>query len=128
MWLIDEQYPKTPFYGWPKMTVYLQKLGYPINHKLVKRLMQVIGLQAVSPKLGTSRPAPEHKIYPYLLRGLTLTRPNQVWSSDITYVPLANGFMCMIAIIDWFSHYVLAWQLSNTLDGHFYIQALQQAL
>ena len=128
MRLIDEQYTKTPFYGWPKMTVYLQKLGYPINHKRVQRLMQVMGLQAVGPKPSTSQPAPEHKIYPYLLRGLTISRPNQVWSCDITYVPLANGFMYLIAIIDWFSRYVLAWQLSNTLEGHFCIQALQQAL
>jgi putative transposase len=128
MRLIDEQYLKTPFYGWPKMTVYLQKLGYPINHKWVQRLMQVMGLQAVGPKPGTSQPASDHKIYPYLLRGLTITRPNQVWSADITYVPLSGGFMYLVAIIDWFSRYVLAWQLSNTLDGHFCIQALQQAL
>jgi putative transposase len=82
MRLIDEQYTQTPFYGWLKMTIYLQKLGYPINHKRIQRLMQVMGLQAVGPKPGTSRPAPEHKIYPYLLRGLTITRPNQVRSDD----------------------------------------------
>jgi putative transposase len=128
MRLIDEQYTKTPFYGWPKMTVYLQKLGYLINHKRVQRLMQLMGLQATCPKPGTSIPAPEHKIYPYLLRGLAITRPNQVWSADITYVPLLSGFMYLVAIIDWFSRYVLAWQLSNTLDGHFCIQALKQAL
>lgn len=128
MRLIDEQYTKTPFYGWPKMTVYLQQLDYPINHKRVQRLMQLMGLQAIYPKPRTSTPAPGHKIYPYLLRGLKITRPNQVWSADITYVPLPNGFMYLVAIIDWFSRYVLAWQLSNTLDGHFCIQALQQAL
>lgn len=128
MRLIDEQYTQTPFYGWPKMTVYLQQLGYPINHKRVQRLMQLMGLQAIYPKPRTSTPAPGHKIYPYLLRGLKITRPNQVWSADITYVPLPNGFMYLVAIIDWFSRYVLAWQLSNTLDGHFCIQALQQAL
>jgi putative transposase len=128
MRLIDEQYLKTPFYGWPKMTVYLQKAGYPINHKRVQRLMQVMGLQAVGPKPGTSQPAPDHKIYPYLLRGLAITRPNQVWSADITYVPLSGGFMYLVAIIDWFSRYVLAWQLSNTLDGYFCIEALRQAL
>ena len=128
MRLIDEQYTQTPFYGWPKMTVYLQQLGYPINHKRVQRLMQVMGLQAIYPKPRTSTPAPEHKIYPYLLRGLEITRPNQVWSADITYVPLSSGFMYLVAIIDWFSRYVLTWQLSNTLDGHFCIQALQQAL
>jgi putative transposase len=128
MRLIDEQYTKTPFYGWLKMTVYLQKSGYPINHKRVQRLMQVMGLQAIYPKPRTSTPAPEHKIYPYLLWGLPITRPNQVWSGDITYVPLAHGFMYLMAIIDWFSRYVLAWQLSNTLDGLFCIQALKQAL
>lgn len=128
MRLIDAQYTKTPFYGWPKMTVYLQQLGYPINHKRVQRLMQLMGLQAIYPKPHTSIPAPGHKIYPYLLRGLAITRSNQVWSADITYVPLAYGFMYLVAIIDWFSRYVLAWQLSNTLDGHFCIQALQQAL
>ena len=128
MRLIDEQYTQTPFYGWPKMTVYLQKSGYPINHKRVQRLMQVMGLPAIYPKPRTSTPAPEHKIYPYLLRGLPITRPNQVWSGDITYIPLAHGFMYLMAIIDWFSRYVLAWQLSNTLDGLFCIQALNQAL
>jgi putative transposase len=128
MRLIDEQYTKTPFYGWLKLTAYLQKLGYPINHKRVQRLMQVMGLQAIYPKPRTSRPAPDHKIYPYLLRNLAITRPNQVWSADITYVPLLSGFMYLVAIIDWFSRYVLAWQLSNTLDGHFCIQVLQQAL
>ena len=114
MRLIDEQFTQTPFYGWPKMTVYLQKSGYPINHKRVQRLMQRMGLQAIYPKPRTSIPAPEHKIYPYLLRGLPITRPNQVWSGVITYVPLAHGFMYLMAIIDWFSRYVLAWQLSNT--------------
>jgi putative transposase len=128
MRLIDAQYTQTPFYGWPKMTVYLQQLGYPINHKRVQRLMQLMGLQAIYPKPRTSTPAPEHKIYPYLLRGLKITRPNQVWSADITYVPLPKGFMYLVAIIDWFSRYVLTWQLSNTLDSHFCLQALQQAL
>jgi len=128
MRLIDEQYLKTPFYGWPKMTVYLHKLGYLINHKRVQRLMQLMGLQAIYPKPRTSNPAPEHKIYPYLLRGLVITRPNQAWAADITYVPLPKGFMYLVAIIDWFSRYVLAWQLSNTLDSYFCIQALQQAL
>ena len=128
MRLIDAQYTKTPFYGWPKMTVHLQKSGYPINHKRVQRLMQRMGLQAIFPKPRTSTPALAHKIYPYLLRGLPITRPNQVWGGDITYVPLAHGFMYLMAIIDWFSRYVLAWQLSNTLDGLFCIQALNQAL
>jgi putative transposase len=128
MRLLDEQYTKTPFYGWPKMTAYLQKLGYPINHKRVQRLMQVMGLQAVCPKPGTSKPAPDHKIYPYLLRNLPITRPNQVWSADITYVPMPQGFMYLVAVIDWFSRYVLAWQLSNSLEGQFCVQTLKQAL
>lgn len=89
--------------------------------------MQLMGLQAIYPKPRTSVPAPEHKIYPYLLRGLVITRQNQVWSADITYVSLPKGFMYLVAIIDWFSRYVLAWQLSNTLDSHFCLQALQQA-
>jgi putative transposase len=128
MRLIDQQYTQTPFYGWPRMTAHLQRLGYSINSKRVRRLMQGMGLQAVYPKPCTSKSAPEHKVYPYLLRGLAIIRPNQVWSSDITYVPLPSGFMYLVAIIDWFSRYVLAWQLSNTLDSYFCIQALQQAL
>ncbi|NWG72691.1 MAG: IS3 family transposase, partial [Parvularculaceae bacterium] len=112
MRLIDQQYRQTPFYGWPRMTAHLRHLGYVINAKRVRRLMQVMGLQAVYPKPATSKPAPEHKIYPYLLRGLAITRPNQVWSSDITYIPLPGGFMYLVAIMDWFSRYVLAWQLS----------------
>jgi putative transposase len=128
MRLIDVLYTQTPFYGWPKMTVSLQQLGYPINHKRVQRLMQLMGLQAIYPKPRTSTPAPGHKIYPYLLGGLKISRPNQAWSADITYVPLPKGFMYLVAIIDWFSRYVLTWQLSNTLDSHFCLHALQQAL
>jgi putative transposase len=136
MRLIDQQYTRTPFYpqgafgsGWPKMTALLrQKLGQPINHKRVQRLLQLMGLRAIGPKPHTSQPAPEHKVYPYLLRGLAITQPNFVWSSDITYIPLPHGFIYLVAVIDWFSRYVLAWQLSNTLDGYFCEQALQQAL
>lgn len=129
MRLIDQQYTRTPFYGWPKMTAYLtQTLGRPINHKRVQRLLQLMGLRAIGPKPRTSQPAPEHKVYPYLLRGLAITRRNLVWSTDITYIPLPHGFMYLVAVIDWFSRYVLAWQLSNTLDGYFCEQALQQAL
>jgi putative transposase len=128
MRLIDEQYTKTPFYGWPKMTAYLQGLEYPINHKRVQRLMRLMGLQAVYPKPRTSKPAPQHKVYPYLLRKLPITYPNQVWSADITYVRMPQGFMYLTAIIDWFSRYVLAWQLSNSLESQFCVLALQQAL
>jgi putative transposase len=129
MRLIDEQYLKTPFYGWPRMTVYLQKLGYQINHKRVRRLMQLMGLQAIYPKARPkNQPQKAHKVYPYLLRDLEIVRPNMVWSADITYIPMPQGFMYLTAVIDWYSRYVLSWQLSNTLDGHFCLIALEQAL
>jgi putative transposase len=128
MRLIDRQYTKTPFYGWPRMTVCLRREGHEINPKRVRRLMALMGLQAIYPKRKTSVPAPGHKRYPYLLRGLKITRPSQVWSTDITYVPMRHGFMYLVAILDWFSRYVLAWQLSNSLDGLFCRVALRQAL
>ena len=128
MRLIDEQYTRTPFYGYPKMTVYLHQQGYQVNHKRVYRLMQKMGLQAIYPKARAKNEPKEHTIYPYLLRNLDIVRPNQVWSTDITYIPLQNGFMYLVAVIDWYSRYVLAWQLSNTLDGHFCQVALHQAL
>jgi putative transposase len=125
---IDEQYLKTPFYGWPRMTDYLHKQGYAINHKRVQRLMQLMGLQAIYPRPRPKQERHNHKIYPYLLKGVEIVRPNQVWSSDITYIPLQNGFMYLVAVIDWYSRYILAWELSNTLDGYFCQVALQQAL
>jgi len=128
MRLIDRQYTRTPFYGWPRMTAYLRREGHEINPKRVRRLMALMGLQAIHPKRKTSVPAPGHRQYPYLLRGLKITRPCQVWSTDITYVPMRGGFMYLVAIVDWFSRYVLAWQLSNTLDGLFCRVALRQAL
>ena len=128
MRLIDEQYTKTPFYGWPRMTAQLRRQGYAINHKRVQRLMQVMGMQAIYPKHRTSIAAKGHKVYPYLLRNLTITRPNQVWSADITYIRMLRGFMYLVAIIDWYSRYVVAWQLSNTLDGRFCLDALEQSL
>ena len=128
MRLLDEQYMRTPFYGWPRMTAWLRREGYKINPKRVRRLMVLMGLQAIHPKRRTSVPAPGHKRYPYLLRGLKITQPGQVWSTDITYVPMRGGFMYLVAVIDWFSRYVLAWQLSNTLDGLFCRAALRQAL
>jgi putative transposase len=129
MRLIDEQYLKTPFYGWPRMTIYLQQLGYQINSKRVRRLMQLMGLQAIYPKpKAKNQVRQDHKVYPYLLRDLEIVRPNQVWSADITYIPMPQGFMYLTAVIDWYSRYVLAWQLSNTLDGHFCLVALEQAL
>lgn len=129
MRLIDEQYLRTPFYGYLKMTEYLRQTEpYPVNAKRVARLMQLMGLQAVGPRPRTSQPHPEHKVYPYLLRGLEITRPNQVWSADITYIPMPRGFMYLVAILDWYSRYVLSWEVSNTLDSDFCRLALEQAL
>jgi putative transposase len=128
MRVIDEQYLRTPFYGYPKMTAELRRQGYTVNRKRVARLMQKMGLQAVFPRQKLSQPAPGHKIYPYLLRDLTITQPNQVWSADITYIPLVQGFMYLVAILDWYSRYVLAWRLSNTLEGAFCLAALDEAL
>jgi putative transposase len=128
MRLLDEQYMRTPFYGCPRMTATLRRQGYDVNHKRIQRLMQKMGLQAIFPRPKTSIAGKGHKIYPYLLRGLEITRTNHVWSSDITYIPMRQGFMYLVAIIDWFSRYVLAWQLSNTLDGYFCRDVLQQAL
>ena len=125
---IDEQYLKTPFYGWPRMTDYLHKQGYQINHKRVQRLMQKMGIQAIYPQPRPKQQRQQHKIYPYLLNEVDIVQPNQVWSTDITYLPLQNGFMYLVAVIDWYSRYILAWELSNTLDGHFCQVALQQAL
>lgn len=128
MRLLDEQYTSTPFYGWPRMTEYLRRQGHQVNGKRVRRLLQVMGLQAIYPKPRTTIAAPGHKIYPYLLRNVAITRRNQVWSADITYIRMARGFMYLVAVLDWYSRFVLAWQLSNTLDGHFCLVALQQAL
>jgi putative transposase len=125
---IDEQYLLTPFYGRQRMTAHLRRLGYAVNGKRIQRLLQLMGLQAIYPKRRTTIGSAGHRIYPYLLRGVEIVRPNQVWSTDITYVPMVRGFMYLTAIIDWYSRYVLAWQLSNTLDGHFCRDALQQAL
>ena len=128
MKLIDQQYTRTPFYGWPRMTIYLHRQGYAVNPKRVRRLMQQMGLQAIYPRPHTSQAAPHHKVYPYLLRGLEISRPLQVWSADITYVPLPQGFMYLVAILDWYSRYVVAWTLSNTLDCRFCLVALERAL
>jgi putative transposase len=125
---LDAQYTQTPLYGWPRMTAHLRRLGGPINHKRVQRLMQQRGLQAIYPKPRTRMAAPDHKIYPSLLSAVEISRPNQVWSADITYVPMAKGFMYLVAILDWCSRYVLAWELSNTLDTGFCLEALERAL
>lgn len=128
MRLIDEQYLKTPYYGYPKMTAHLRRSGYAVNPKRIRRLMRKMDLMAIYPKPRTTIFAPENKIYPYLLRGLSIIRSNQVWSTDITYIPLPKGFMYLVAVIDWYSRYVLSWKLSNTLDGAFCLAALNEAL
>lgn len=130
MRLIDEQYTKTPFYGCRRMTAWLRRppYEYEVNHKRIQRLMQKMGLQAIYPKPRTSKAAEGHKVYPYLLRNLAITRPNQVWSADITYIRMLHGFMYLVAIIDWYSRYVVTWRLSNTLSGHFCLEALDAAL
>jgi putative transposase len=125
---IDEQYLKTPFYGGRRMTVTLNSQGYDINHKRIARLMQVMGIQAIYPRQNLSKPGKGHRIYPYLLRGVAVKQPDQVWSTDITYLPMDKGFMYLVAIIDWYSRYVLAWRLSNTLDTDFCLEALNEAL
>jgi putative transposase len=125
---IDELYLEMPFYGSRRMTLALVAEGQAVNRKRVQRLMRLMGLEAMVPRPGTSRPAPQHKVYPYLLRGLAITRPNQVWAADITYIPMARGFLYLVAIMDWASRAVLAWRLSNTLDTAFCLEALDEAL
>lgn len=127
--MIDEQYTETPFYGWRRMTTHLrQDKQQMVNGKRVRRLMRLMGLQAIYPGPKARKSADEHKIYPYLLRNVPIVRRNQVWSTDITYIRMASGFMDLTAIIDGYSRYVLAWQLSNTLDNYFCLVALEQAL
>jgi len=128
MRLIDALYTQWPFFGCPRMTAHLRAQGEVVNHKRVQRLMRLMGLAAVGPKPSTSQPHPDHLVYPYLLRNVAVVRPCQVWSADITYCPLPRGFMYLVAVIDWFSRYVLAWRLSNTLDVSFCLEALDEAL
>jgi len=126
--LIDRQYTKRPFYGARQMTESLRRQGYWVNHKRVERLMRKMGIVAIYPRPRTSIKDDSHKIYPYLLRDLAIIYPNQVWCADITYIRMRHGFLYLIAIMDWFSRYVLSWELSNTLDVHFCLEALDQAL
>jgi putative transposase len=128
MRLIDQQFLRTPFYGSRRMTVFLERSGETVNRKRVQRLMAVMGLEAVHPQPRTTLAAPGARAYPYLLRDRVLTHVDEVWSSDITYVPMRHGFMYLTAVIDWFSRYVLSWRLSNTLDGRFCLEALDEAL
>ena len=126
--LIDEEYTRHPFYGSRKITCFLREQGYPVNRKRIQRLMNLMGLHAICPGPNTSQRRQEHKVYPYLLRDLEITRPNQVWATDITYIRLLGGFLYLVAILDWYSRYVLAWRLSNSLDSSFCVEALEEAL
>lgn len=128
MGLIDRQYLSTPFYGSRRMTAWLHSQGHAVNRKRVQRLMQRMGLAAIYQRPRTSRAAPGHRIYPYLLRGLAVERVHQVWAADITYIPMAHGFLYLVAVMDWVSRYVLAWRLSNLLEASFCIEALEEAL
>ncbi len=128
MRLIDEQYTRRPFFGILRMTDWLHRQGHAVNHKRVQRLMRRMGLEAIYPKPKTSQAHREHRKYPYLLRGLVIDRPDQVWCSDVTYIRLLQGFVYLVVIMDWYSRYVLAWRLSNTLDASFCVEALEEAL
>jgi len=125
---MDRQYLTTPFYGSRRMRVWLGRRGQRVNRKRVQRLMRTMGLQAIYRRPRTSRPGPGHKIHPYLLGGMEINRPNQVWAADITYIPMARGFLYLVAIMDWYSRCVVAWRLSNTLDADFCVEALEEAL
>jgi putative transposase len=128
MRLLDEQYTRTPFYGSRRMTVWLEEQGYAVNRKRVSRLMTLMGIEAVYPKPKLSEPGAGHKVYPYLLEGMEVKRVNQVWSTDITYIRMAQGFVFLVAVMDWFSRYVLSWSLSLTLELDFCLEALRRAL
>ena len=126
--LLDEQYTRTPFYGSRRMTNHLRNKGHEVNRKRIRRLLRTMGLEAIYPGPKLSNPAPGHQIYPYLLRGLSIVRPNQVWSSDITYIRLRGGFVYLMAVIDWFSRFVVAWELSVSMDAEFCVSGLERAL
>lgn len=128
MKLIDRQYLTTPFYGARKIAAWLSSQGHLVNRKRVRRLMHLMGLKAIYRRPRSSKPGPGHKIYPYLLGSIKITRPNQVWAADITYIPMARGFLYLVVIIDWYSRYVLSWRLSNSLEAGFCIDALEEAL
>ena len=126
--LIDEEYTRSPFYGSRKMVAYLERCGHSVNRKRVQRLMRTLGLAGMAPGPNTSRSHPQHKVYPYLLRGVAVTKPNQVWSTDITYVRLARGFVYLVAVIDWYSRRVLSWRISNSMEAVFCVDCLEEAL
>jgi putative transposase len=126
--LIDEQYTRTPFYGVAKMTAWLRRQCHSVNHKRVRRLMRIMGLEAIYPKPNLSKASPAHKKYPYLLKNIVIDHPDQVWATDITYIRMQQGFIYLVAIMDWHSRYVLAWDISITLDAGFCIETLKRAL
>jgi len=128
MTLMDRQYLKTPFYGSRRMKAWLLTEGYLVSRSKVRRLMRLMGLEAIYRRPNTSKPAPGHRIYPYLLKGVKVNRVDQVWAADITYIPMAQGFLYLVAIMDWHSRRVLAWKLSNTMDTDFCVAALEEAL
>jgi putative transposase len=128
MSLIDEQYIRTPFYGVPKMTEWLRRQDYKVNPKRIRRLMRMMGLEAIYPKPRLSKAHPEHRKYPYLLRDVEVLRPDQVWAADITYIRLRRGFAYLVAVIDWYSRYVVAWEMDITLETGFCLEALNRAL
>lgn len=128
MRLIDKQYTRAPFFGVPRMTEWLRGEGYGVNPKRVRRLMRLMALEAIYPKPRLSQAAAEHRVYPYLLRGVAVERVNQVWSTDITYVGLPRGFVYLVAILDWFSRYVISWEISNSLEVSFCLEALDRGL
>jgi putative transposase len=125
---MDRQYLKTPFYGSRRMKAWLLGEGYLVSRSKVRRLMRLMGLEAIYRRPNTSKPAPGHRVYPYLLKGVDVNRVDQVWASDITYIPMAQGFLYLVAIMDWYSRYVVAWKLSNTMDTDFCVAALEEAL
>lgn len=128
MRLLDEQYTRCPFYGVRRMTAWLIQQGYPVNEKRVRRLLRKMGLLALYPKPASSQAVPGAQVYPYLLRGVAITRVNQVWSTDITYIRMLSGFVYLAAVMDWYSRYVLSWEISNTLESSFCVTALERAL
>lgn len=128
MRIIDEQHLKRPTFGSRGMTAWLCRQGERVNRKRVRRLMRVMGIEAIYPRPRTTQRCPEHRVFPYLLRDLTIDRPDQVWSTDITYVPMPRGFMYLTAVMDWYSRFVLAWRLSNSLEGTFCVEVLEAAL
>ena len=128
MQAMDRQYLETPFYGSRRMKAWLERQGWRVSRKGVQRLMRAMGLRAIYRRPRTSQPAPDHPVYPYLLENVKVAEPNQVWAADITYLPMARGFLYLVAIMDWHSRYVMAWRLSNTLEADFCVEALQEAL